>query len=258
LIAGEAPRAVEEGGVTTKREGKAIQIEGLVVRYGDRQVIDHLSLEVGAGEVYGLLGGNGAGKSTTLQAILGFVTPSAGRVRVVGLDPSAEPAAVRRAIAYIPENVALYDHLSARENVDYFLRLARLRPEPGEMEAAFRAVGLAEEAWGRPVSGFSKGMRQKTAIALALLRRASVLLLDEPTSGLDPGATADFNALVSRLRGEGAAILIVTHDLIGVADIADRVGFLEKGRISDEMAAEGADRFDLRALHDRFARARAA
>ena len=165
--------------MTTKREGKAIQIEGLVVRYGDRQVIDHLSLEVGAGEVYGLLGGNGAGKSTTLQAILGFVTPSAGRVRVVGLDPSAEPAAVRRAIAYIPENVALYDHLSARENVDYFLSLK-------------------------------------------------------------------------------ISFLIVTHDLIGVADIADRVGFLEKGRISDEMAAEGADRFDLRALHDRFARARAA
>lgn len=244
--------------MAAKREGKAIEIEDLVVRYGDRQVIDHLSLNVGAGEVYGLLGGNGAGKSTTLQTILGFVSPTSGRVRVVGVDPAAEPALVRRAIAYIPENVALYDHLSARENVDYFLRLAGLRPEPGEMETAFRTVGLAEEAWSRPVSGFSKGMRQKTAIALALLRRASVLLLDEPTSGLDPGATADFNALVSRLRGEGAAILIVTHDLIGAADIADRIGFLEKGRISDEMVAEGADRFDLRALHDRFARVRAA
>jgi len=244
--------------VAAEREGKAIQIEGLVVRYGDRQVIDHLSLNVGTGEVYGLLGGNGAGKSTTLQTILGFVSPTSGRVRVVGLDPAAEPALVRRAIAYIPENVALYDHLSARENVEYFLRLARLRPETGEMETAFRTVGLAEEAWSRPVSGFSKGMRQKTAIALALLRRASVLLLDEPTSGLDPGASADFNALVSRLRGEGAAILIVTHDLIGVADIADRIGFLEKGRISDEMVAQGPDRFDLRALHDRFARVRAA
>ncbi|PIB95664.1 ABC transporter ATP-binding protein [Caulobacter sp. X] len=244
--------------MAAKREGKAIEIEDLVVRYGDRQVIDHLSLNVGAGEVYGLLGGNGAGKSTTLQTILGFVSPTSGRVRVVGVDPAAEPGLVRRAIAYIPENVALYDHLSARENVDYFLRLAGLRPEPGEMETAFRTVGLAEEAWSRPVSGFSKGMRQKTAIALALLRRASVLLLDEPTSGLDPGATADFNALVSRLRGEGAAILIVTHDLIGAADIADRIGFLEKGRISDEMVAEGADRFDLRALHDRFARVRAA
>lgn len=244
--------------MATKGEGKAIEIDGLIVRYGDRQVIDHLSLSIDAGEVYGLLGGNGAGKSTTLQAILGFVSPSAGCVRVAGLDPSAEPAGVRRAIAYIPENVALYDHLTARENVDYFLRLAGLRPDQNEMETAFRTVDLAEEAWRRPVLGFSKGMRQKTAIALALLRRASILLLDEPTSGLDPGATSDFNALVSRLRGEGAAILIVTHDLIGVADIADRIGFLEKGRISDEMVAEGGDRFDLRALHDRFARVRAA
>ena len=239
-------------------EDKAILIEDLVVRYGERQVIDRLSLSVASGEVYGLLGGNGAGKSTTLQALLGFIRPQSGRVRVVGRDPAAEPVAARRAIAYIPENVALYDHLSARENVDYFLRLARLRPDRSEIEAAFRTVGLAEEAWGRPVSGFSKGMRQKTAIALALLRKASVLLLDEPTSGLDPGATADFNALVSRLSEEGAAILIVTHDLIGVADIADRIGFLEHGRISDEMVAEGPNRFDLRALHDRFSRARAA
>lgn len=239
-------------------EDKAILIEDLVVRYGERQVIDRLSLSVASGEVYGLLGGNGAGKSTTLQALLGFIRPQSGRVRVVGRDPAAEPVAARRAIAYIPENVALYDHLSARENVDYFLRLARLRPDSREIEAAFRTVGLAEESWGRPVSGFSKGMRQKTAIALALLRKASVLLLDEPTSGLDPGATADFNALVSRLSGEGAAILIVTHDLIGVADIADRIGFLEHGRISDEMVAEGPNRFDLRALHDRFSRARAA
>ncbi len=234
---------------------KAIEIGDLVVRYGERQVLDHLSLCVAAGEVYGLLGGNGAGKSTTLQAILGFIRPNAGRVRVTGLDPAADPAGVRRAIAYIPENVALYEHLTARENVDYFLQLGGLRADQAEMDAAFGAVGLAEEAWARSVSGFSKGMRQKTAIALALLRRASVLLLDEPTSGLDPGASADFNALVSRLRGEGAAILIVTHDLIGVADIADRIGFLERGRISAEMVAEGAERFDLRALHDRFSRA---
>lgn len=237
---------------------KAIEIVDLVVRYGDRDVIDHLALTVRAGEVYGLLGGNGAGKSTTLQAILGFVRPSAGRVRVVGRDPVSEPAEVRRAIAYIPENVALYEHLTARENIDYFLRLAGLRPVADEINKALRTVGLAEEAWERRVSGFSKGMRQKTAIALAVLRRASVLLLDEPTSGLDPGATADFNALVSRLRGEGAAILIVTHDLIGVADIADRIGFLERGRISDEMVAEGPERFDLRALHNRFSRTRAA
>lgn len=235
-----------------------IAIRDLVVRYGERRVLDGLSLSVQAGEVYALLGGNGAGKSTTLQALLGFLVPSSGEVSVCGRKPSAEPMQVRRSIAYIPENVALYDHLSARENVDYFLNLASARREAGEVEEAFRTVGLSAEAWDRRVSGFSKGMRQKTAIALAMLRRASVLLLDEPTSGLDPGASADFNALLDTLRGEGAAILIVTHDLVGAADIADRIGFLEHGRIVDEATATGADRFDLRALHNLFTRANAA
>jgi ABC-2 type transport system ATP-binding protein len=232
-----------------------IVVRDLVVRYGDRQVLDRLSLSVSEGEVYALLGGNGAGKSTTLQALLGFLRPQSGVVRVAGRDPAAEPEQVRRAIAYIPENVALYEHLTARENVDYFLGLAgALRVGP-EVEAAFTSVGLPKEAWGRRVSGFSKGMRQKTAIALAMLRQASILLLDEPTSGLDPGASADFNDLVSQLRAEGAAILVVTHDLFGAADVADRIGFLEQGRIVEEMAASGSGRFDLRALHDRFQRA---
>ncbi|MEW5688129.1 MAG: ABC transporter ATP-binding protein [Pseudomonadota bacterium] len=235
-----------------------IVIRDLVVRYGERRVLDGLSLSVASGEVYALLGGNGAGKSTTLQALLGFLAPSSGEVTVCGRVPTVEPVQVRRSIAYIPENVALYDHLSARENVAYFLDLAAARRTVTEVEAAFGAVGLAAEAWDRRVAGFSKGMRQKTAIALAMLRRASVLLLDEPTSGLDPGAAADFNTLLDTLRHEGAAILIVTHDLVGAADIADRIGFLEHGRIVDEARAEGSDRFDLRALHGLFTRAQAA
>lgn len=235
-----------------------IDIRDLAVSYGDRRVLDGLTLSVGGGEIYALLGGNGAGKSTTLQALLGFAAPDAGTVRVAGRDPVTDAAGVRGAIAYIPENVALYDHLSARENVDYFLSLAKARRAPAEIETAFEAAGLAREAWTRRVSGFSKGMRQKTAIALAILRRASVLLLDEPTSGLDPGAAADFNALTARLRADGAAILVVTHDLFGAADLADRIGFLEHGRIVHEQAASGPGRFDLQSLHDRFARAQAA
>lgn len=235
-----------------------IVVRDLVVRYGERRVLDRLSLSVAAGEVYALLGGNGAGKSTTLQALLGFLKPQSGVVQVAGRDPAAEPEAVRRAIAYIPENVALYEHLSARENVHYFLKLAGARRTAADVEAAFASVGLPKEAWERRVSGFSKGMRQKTAIALAMLRQASILLLDEPTSGLDPGASADFNDLVSRLRTEGAAILVVTHDLFGAADVADRIGFLDQGRIVEEMAASGPERFDIRALHARFQRAPAA
>lgn len=235
-----------------------VVVTDLVVHYGGSRVLDGLCLSVGEGEVYALLGGNGAGKSTTLQALLGFLTPASGEVRVCGLSPSADQAASRRQIAYIPENVALYDHLTARENVIYFLDLAHTPRSRAEIDAAFEAVGLAADAWNRRVSGFSKGMRQKTAIALAMLRQSSVLLLDEPTSGLDPGAAADFHVLINRLRGEGAAVLIVTHDMVGAADVADRIGFLERGRIVEEMSAKGDDRFDLRALHNRFARAAAA
>lgn len=233
-------------------------IKDLVVRYGEQRVLDGLSLSLGPGEIYALIGGNGAGKSTTLQALLGLVRPVSGSLSVGGKDPGLEPAATRGQIAYIPENVALYDHLSARENIDYFLDLAWARRTADEIEAALKAVGLAPEAWDRRASGFSKGMRQKTAIALAMLRRASILLLDEPTSGLDPGAAADFNVLISRLRDEGAAILVVTHDLAAAADLADRIGFLDHGRIMHELIASGADRFDLRTLHDRFARVQAA
>jgi len=235
-----------------------IKVRDLAVGYGGRRVLDGLTLTVGRGEIYALLGGNGSGKSTTLLALLGFLTPDSGTVWVAGKDSLADPSRARAAIAFIPENVALYDHLTARENVDYFLDLARTWRSAGEIERAFEDVGLAQEAWGRRVAGFSKGMRQKTAIALATLRQSAVLLLDEPTSGLDPGASADFNAMMARLRNEGAAILVVTHDLLGAAELADRIGFLDHGRIDHEIAASGPERFDLRALHDRFARARAA
>ncbi len=242
-------------GTTMQADPAPIQIRDLVIAYGARRVVDRLSLEVAAGEVYALLGGNGAGKSTTLQALLGFISPQSGEIRICGSDPAAKPDEARRQIAYIAENVALYEHLSALENIAYFLDLAAAKRPAAAMAEAFRTVGLPQDAWSRPVSKFSKGMRQKTAIALALLRNSRVLLLDEPTSGLDPGAAADFHALVGRLRAHGAAVLMVTQDLLGASDVADRIGFLDHGRIVHEVSA-GPDRaFDLQALHSRFQRA---
>ena len=144
------------------------------------------------------------------------------------------------------------DILTARENAAYLLALAGRRPEPQAIDAAFEATGLQEAAWDKRLGGFSKGMRQKVAIAIALLREVPVLLLDEPSSGLDPKATADFNRLVHDVARRGAAVLMVTHDLLSAADIADRIGFLEAGRIVDEAAAQGADRFDVRDLHRKF------
>ena len=234
----------------------ALAIDGLVVERGGRRIVDGLSLQLAAGDVYALLGGNGAGKSTTLFAILGLLPRSAGQLAVAGHDPATDADAVRAATAYLPENVALYPALTARENVRYFLDLAAAPRSDDELADAFAAVKLDPRAWDRPVGGFSKGMRQKTGIALALLRRTPLLLLDEPTSGLDPAATRDFHALVADVAARGVAVLMVTHDLFGAADVAGRIGLLAGGRLAREWQASGAaPRFDLNALHDGFVQA---
>jgi len=231
-----------------------LTIADLVVERGNRRVVDGLTLSLAAGEIYALLGGNGAGKSTTLFAILGFLRTSGGSLRVGGHDPATSPDAVRASVAYLPENVALYEHLTARENVEYFLKVADCQQPPVEIEAAFEGVGLGAAAWDQRAGSFSKGMRQKTAIALALLRRTPLLLLDEPTSGLDPSAARDFHKLLETLAARGVAVLMVTHDLLGAADTADRIGLIAGGRIAHEWRAQAcAPRFDLNALHDGFA-----
>lgn len=229
-----------------------IVIRDLTLAYGSQKVLDGLSLAIPAGSITALLGGNGAGKSSTLAALLGFARAQAGTIAVCGIDPARDPDGARRRTAYLPENVALYEHLTAVENADYLLALSGERTKSGAIEEGLAASGLQESAWHQRLGGFSKGMRQKVAIAVALLRQVPILLLDEPTSGLDPRATADFNALLLEVRGRGAAVLMVTHDLLSVADIADRIAFLESGRVAHEVAAEGAERFDVRALHARF------
>jgi len=234
-------------------DARPLSIIDLAVERGGRSIIDGLSLTLAPGEVYALLGGNGSGKSTTLFAILGLLPRAGGDLLVNGRDPAREPDAVRASVAYLPENVALYDHLTARENVDYFLKIAGVERSREEMAEAFRAVRLDEAAWDRRAGGFSKGMRQKTAIALALLRGAPLLLLDEPTSGLDPSAARDFHNLVEDLGGRGVAVLMVTHDLFGAADVADRIGLIDRGWIAAEWtAASTGPRFDLQALHQGF------
>jgi ABC-2 type transport system ATP-binding protein len=232
-----------------------ILIENLAVTYADHRVLDDLSLSAPAGSVTALLGGNGAGKSTTLSAMLGFVKASSGRVSVCGIDPGTAPDEARRHIAYLPENVALYEHLTALENAQYLMALSGGKQDRAAIAAAFAAAGLQERGWDQRLGAFSKGMRQKVAIAVALLREVPVLLLDEPTSGLDPQATADFNALVLAVRRRGTAVLMVTHDLLGAADISDRICFLKSGRIVEDVVAQGSERFDVRGLHARFATA---
>lgn len=231
---------------------RALLAEGLCVGYQSRTVLNDLNLAVHAGEIYALLGGNGAGKSTLLSTFLGFLTPQAGRVDVCGIDPVQQPHAARGKLAYVAENVALYEHLSALENLDYMLTLAGTPLDTAELEAALTGVGIALDVARRRVGSYSKGMRQRVAIALALARGAPVLLLDEPTSGLDPQGMADFAQLLATMRERGKAVLMVTHDLLGAIESADRIGFLAAGRLVDELKPSGNPAADVAAARQRY------
>lgn len=217
--------------------GPVLSAIGVSAGYGASAVLSELNLCLAPGEIYALLGGNGAGKTTTLKLFLGFIPARRGQVHIAGIEVARDVQAARQRLAYVPENVALYGSLSARENLDYFLTLAHGRsPHRDSVEAALQAVALPPEAWSRPCDSFSKGMRQKVALALALARAVPVLLLDEPTSGLDPRAIDDFHQLLEGVRARGVAVLMVTHDLLGAATVSDRIGFLRDGRLVDEFA----------------------
>ena len=242
--------------VHAKQAGeRALLAESLTVGYrSGKAVLDDLNLCINAGEIYALLGGNGAGKSTLLSAFLGFLKPQAGRIDVCGIDPVQQPDAARRKLAYVAENVALYEHLSALENLEYMLTLAGTPLETAELQAALNSVGIEPDAARRRVGSYSKGMRQRVAIALALARGAPVLLLDEPTSGLDPQGMTDFAHLLATMRERGKAVLMVTHDLLGAIESADRIGFLAGGRLVDEFTASGNPAADVAAARQRYLR----
>jgi len=236
----------------------ALKATDLEVIRGGKTVLSGMSFAVAKGEVFALLGGNGAGKSTTLLTFMGLLRPESGVAEVLGRSAAAEPAAVRNRIAYLPESAALYDHLTAWENLTYFLSLSRARPTRESLNAALDAVTLPAESRGQPLKSYSKGMRQKVAIALALLRETPVLLLDEPTSGLDPAAVEDFHDIIERLANEGVTVLLVTHDLYGACQAAHRVGLLQAGKLIDVFDAGAEGSIDIAAIRDLFLQRQAA
>ncbi len=238
---------------SSKQDKTLIESKSLHVQIKDTSVLKGLSFRVAKGEIYALLGGNGAGKSTTLKTFLGFNQASSGAAFIDGLDVSSSLASVRKKTAYLPENATLYPHLTAKENVEYFLSLAGLNKSASEIENTFDLVALQKDAWERQLQTYSKGMRQKTAIALAILREAPIFLLDEPTSGLDPVAIDEFNQLVTELASSGATILMVTHDVYGACQVANRIGLLRKGELVGEFEANQNERIDTEVVHAAFA-----
>jgi ABC-2 type transport system ATP-binding protein len=229
-----------------------LEAEKLSVERSGKRVLHDITFDVRAGEVFALLGGNGAGKSTTLLTLLGFLAPSEGAVRVNGRAVQDDITAARAAIAYLPEAAALYGHLTARENLRYFLSLAGAPSNAAAIEGALGNVSLDPSARASRLGEYSKGMRQKVAIALALLRGAPILLLDEPTSGLDPVAIDEFHALARRLAGEGKSILMVTHDVYGACQVADRIALLRKGELVGRFAAPEGGRIETGVVHASF------
>ena len=231
----------------------ALEVRSLVLVRDGTAVLNDVSFAVAPLDIYALLGGNGAGKTTTLLTLLGFLSPSGGSVLVDGREVAADVEAARAQIAYLPEAASLYGHLTAYENLAYFLDLAGRKVDRAAIDAALDQVALPLEARTRRMQAFSKGMRQKTAIALALLRDTPILLLDEPTSGLDPVAIDEFHDMVKALAVAGRTVLMVTHDVYGACQVADRVGLLRGGRLVGSFAAAEGGRIDTETVHAAFA-----
>ena len=203
-----------------------VEIEGVTQRYGHATVLHDLSLSLAPGEVLGLFGHNGAGKTTSMKLILGLLQASSGQVRVFGRAPS-DPH-VRQMLGYLPENVTFYPQLSGLETLQHF---ARLKGAPmSQVQTLLEDVGLTVAA-RRRVKTYSKGMRQRLGLAQALLGEPRLLLLDEPTVGLDPIATHDLYRLLDRLRGQGTSIILCSHVLPGVEAHINRAAILTQGRL---------------------------
>ena len=227
-----------------------LEAKKLVKHYGDHPALQGLDLQVDAGEVFCLLGANGAGKTTTIQLFLGFIEPTSGSAKINGLEVREHPLETKKLLAYIPENVMLYPTLSGLENLAYFTKLAGISDASDEkLYQTLLRAGLPEEAIHRPVGTYSKGMRQKVGIAMAIARQARLLLLDEPTSGLDPKASNEFSQLVSSLREEGVAVLMATHDLFRSREVGTHIGIMKRGQLVAQFNASEVSHTDLERIY---------
>ena len=227
-----------------------LEARALFKRYGEVVAVEGLDLRVGPAEVYCLLGPNGAGKTTTIHLFLGFIEPTAGSVHVTGLDVAAEPLESKRRLAYVPEQVMLYRNLTGLENLEYFAALGgRGSLDPARLADVLVGAGLPTDAVRRRVSEYSKGMRQKVGIAVAMAKEADALLLDEPTSGLDPQASSEFSELLGKLRDHGVAVLMATHDLFRAKETGTRVGIMRHGRLVTELSTDEIGHADLERIY---------
>jgi ABC-2 type transport system ATP-binding protein len=219
-------------------------------KYGDFEALKGLDLKINAGDIYCLLGANGAGKSTTINLFLNFIDPTEGTAKVNGLDVTQNPLETKKYLAYIPETVMLYGNLTGLENLAYFAKLGgHAEYTDADLRDFLKQVGLQDEAMDKRVAAYSKGMRQKVGVAIALAKQAKALLLDEPTSGLDPKASNEFSELLKRLQKGGAAILMATHDLFRAKETGTRIGIMREGRLMRELSTDEVSHADVERIY---------
>lgn len=228
-----------------------LQAVELSKRYEDNNLaLDTLNLEVNQGEIYCLLGANGAGKTTAMNLFLNFIEPSSGQVLINGIDVLKEPLRTKKYVSYVSENVRLYENFTARQNLDFFSKLGgRTDLTKDDYYNFLRSVGLQEDAFERKLKKYSKGMRQKVGLAISIAKNADNILLDEPTSGLDPKAAAEFVNILKKLRSNGKTILMCTHDIFRAKEVADRIGIMKNGRLVIQRTHEELKDEDLEKIY---------
>ena len=209
-----------------------LDVSDLAKAYGDLNAVDGVGFHVAGGEIYGLLGPNGAGKTTTISMISGLLKPDSGRVQVDGKEFWSDPASAQRKMGVVPQEIALYEELSGRENLEFWGRLAGLSKGDARLQAGvlLESLNLSERA-GDPVKKYSGGMKRRINLGCALMHQPKLLLLDEPTVGIDPQARANILGFIKGLVDDGTAVLYTTHYLEEAEELCDRIGIIDHGRI---------------------------
>ena len=211
--------------------------------------VKDLDLHVGAGRIYVMLGANGAGKTTTILMTLGFLDQTEGQILIDGIDVQKRPIDAKRRLSFVSENVTLYGNFSALQNIRFFCRLGGQLPPEEEIHRVLDLFSLMPEARSRRVKTYSKGMRQRTGLAIAILKQTPLIIMDEPLSGLDPKGAKELLDIFLGLREEGRTIFMTTHDIFRARTIADEVGIMNRGQLVERVQRSSFDDIDLENLY---------
>jgi ABC-2 type transport system ATP-binding protein len=226
-----------------------LKAKNLTKKYSNQIALNSLNLHIKKGEIFALLGQNGAGKTTTINLFLGFVAPTEGSLFINEIEVVGDGQETKKFIAYIPETVMLYPNLSGIENLKFFSALAGFKYPDSELIYFLTKAGLQDAAQHQKLENYSKGMRQKVGIAIALAKQAKVLLLDEPTSGLDPKASNEFSQIIKELATDGVTILMATHDIFRAREVASRIGIMKEGNLVSVIDAKTISALELEELY---------